>query len=61
MSNKYRKADWSIDLTARREVCPHCLQEVAVVSNRFVNHGPKGGLFKCPNSGTVPSKRQVQE
>ena len=60
MSDKYHKSDWALDLTKRRERCPHCDQVVAVVNNRFVNHGPKGGLFKCPNSGTVPSKRVVK-
>jgi len=61
MSKKYRKADWALDLTLRRELCPHCDQIVAVVNNRFVKHGPKGGLFQCPNSGTVPAKKQIAQ
>ena len=24
MSDKYRKSDWALDLTRRRERCPHC-------------------------------------
>lgn len=61
MSIKYdRRPDWKMDLTARREKCNHCKRQIAVVNNRFVNHGPAGSIFQCPNSGTVPAKQVVK-
>ena len=59
MSIKYRSIPSSSAIDGQRLTCPHCLAKVLIQRGRFVNHGPAGGLFRCPLSGTVPPPKAV--
>jgi len=60
MSNKYRRISSAAAIDGQRLTCPHCGASVLIQRGRFVNHGPAGGLFRCPLSGTVPPKAVVK-